>query len=171
MRCPRCGGYLTQHVHYEEGLECGTTRDWYARCWGCGEWYWRPRLKIIITVSSISKGLAPRGIIRVGCSVKGCTETRGLKNNSNPYGMCPKHWGHYSMWLTRNCSSPAPVIQIESGEWIENIRRQRRGFGRATRKGTCSKCGKTDISIAARHPFPICGVCRNISRGLTAGGR
>jgi hypothetical protein len=27
------------------------------------------------------------------------------------------------------------------------------------------------VSIAIRHPVPLCGVCKNRSKGLSAGGR
>jgi DNA-binding transcriptional ArsR family regulator len=78
------------------------------------------------------------------------------------------------------------LVTLEDEGWIERIheyyridnpayiRRAPKGSGRTrpqTIRGRCSSCGNPDVSIAKRHPQPICGRCKNLQNGLTAGGK
>jgi hypothetical protein len=108
----------------------------------------------------------------VGCS--NSVQTNHHAVNSN--GWCHHHFHRWDMHQRHGAKSPPPLLLTAAG-WVENpayVRRAPKGSGRTrpqTIRGRCHDCGNPDVTIARRHPVPICGRCRNIRNGLTPGGR
>ena len=173
MRCPRCNGYLTSEVHYERGLDKGTCRDEYARCWGCGAYHLRPRLIIIVTAAEIAAGLTYRGGSRPGsrrpCSVLGCTESVNGNQTLNEQGWCHRHHWQWQNHISGRGSKLPPLIPQGDDLWAESPHYQRRaprGSGRvrpSNPKRTCPLCQRPNLTMVDRQA-PHGGICDRCKR-------
>lgn len=165
MRCPRCGGYSEWEVVWTR--RCG--RGLFLHCFICGEHVSAPRLKVIIRAAE----LVDHVFQRYPCSVKGCPENVSKKMGLNPHGFCRKHWLQWSNHRTGRGSIQPPLVQMESGDWLESElvqRRARAGSGRtrpSNPKRPCPICGRYKTIVNRQGPHGgTCDRCRR--HGLRA---
>ena len=165
MRCPRCAGYLIHEVHYERELDAGSYCDYYARCLACGNYIWRERLIVIVTIAELVERAHD---FSLKCVVEGCDNGVTRKNES---GFC-RECSH-ALYNWRRAPTQAnvmqPIILGADGRWVKapeslTWRRKEKDYLPQRAAGgirACRLCGKEKFI----RKDGMCGKCLHATRG------
>ena len=165
MRCPRCSGYLIQEIHYERELDAGSYCDTYARCLACGNYIWKERLVIIVTIADLVERVHD---FSIKCAVEGCDNGVIQRNES---GFCRECSHALYNWrrAPERANVMQPIILTPEGKWMKvpeslTWRRKEKEYLPQRAAGgirACRRCGEAKFIRRAG----MCGKCLHATRG------